>query len=340
VLIVTAIACDDGPGGSEDGSDDDANEECSNGAPCLEDSDCPGGTRCNEEECTRLFCVETGLPCSTSDVCVSRECVSTPSGRVCWTGSRPEGWSCVDDTYCVSDLVCVDGECATAVAEMEVAPRSLEFVMVEGEGNPASRLLTIGNPGTAPLSFETSEDASWLQVSGSGLPLAAGYERVLELNVDGTGLTAGELTTTLIVEAEGAVGSPAEVDITFSIVPPPPPPTCMGTPDPCTGRAASACTDGCAMGMGCLGQTAIDCTASPANLECNFCNSIVGCACDASSVCGPAPEEGPARCASQINQTTCSQFGCGWGTTCTGTPAACETYDTTTCPEALGCTVG
>ncbi len=332
-LLLAVLGCEGETPKESKGS----TEDCSNGSPCVNNDDCPGGTRCSGDTCTRLFCIADGVTCSTNDVCASRECVTSPGGRVCWSGPRAQGWSCVDDVDCIGELVCDSGECSAAVAALGIAPSTLEFSMVEGEMNPFSKSLTIGNSGTAPLVFVVSAADEWLSVDVLTERLAPNSEMEVMLAVNGAGLATGEHQTRVTVEAEGAVGSPAQSFVTFSIVPAP---SCTGTPTPCAGRTTLACTDGCEIGLGCLGATAIDCTASPANLDCTFCNSIVGCACDGASDCVEAPDEGPATCASQTNQTTCSQFSCSWGSRCTGTPTPCEDYDNAACEEIAGCTLG
>jgi hypothetical protein len=336
-------ACSSEPSDPDEGGPDEGGPDegaCSDDSPCTMDSDCAGGMRCNEEECTRLFCVEDGEPCSTSEVCVSRSCVDTPTGAVCWSGQRSRGWACSEDFDCTEGLLCDSGECADPWSELTVTPRSLTFTMVEGEANPPSQTLEIENPGNDALQYGISSDVSWLFASQWLGVLSGGGSTEITLSVDGTGLTPGELTTVLTVDAMGALGSPVDVEIAFSIAPPP---HCSGTPLTCAGRGTATCTMGCSpsTGPGCVGSAAIDCSPYSGG-ECGFCGSIVGCACDTASTCVEAPEEGAAACTSQTNQTTCIQFtGCRWGTStvCMGTPEPCETLDNATCARTPGCSV-
>jgi hypothetical protein len=219
-------------------------------------------------------------------------------------------------------------------------PLALLFTMIEGGANPPGETLVIENSGTVPMSYGMSWDAPWLESSQIAGDIARGSDDEISFLVDGSGLTAGELTTVVTVEAPGAVGSPVAVAVGLSIAPLP---RCVGTPPPCAGRTEIACTSGCTPGPGCVGSVIIDCSPYSGN-GCNFCASIVGCACDASmSSCSEAPMEGAPTCASQTNQTTCTQFdGCTWRANggCTGAPTACETFDTSVCTQQPGCELG
>jgi hypothetical protein len=223
------------------------------------------------------------------------------------------------------------------MAVLDVTPRSLSFTMVEGGENPASQSVLVENSGTASLSFGISSDASWLSADPSvGLVSSLSLFEV-SISVDGAGLTAGELNAVMTVEAEGAVGSPVEVAIDLSVTGAP---RCTGTPAPCTGRAMPFCMLGCTTGAGCAGGV-IDCSLYSGG-GCNFCETVVGCACGSTTTCAEAPDEGPAECTSQTNQTTCIQFdACTWRTSglCMGTPTPCETLDNETCAQAPGCVV-
>lgn len=95
---------DGGAGASGDGS------SCDTADPCVDDTDCGPGTRCNHQSCTRLYCLSDGSPCENDVICESETCVLSPSDYVCWSGPVAEGWSCLA-SECQSGLSCVSGTC-------------------------------------------------------------------------------------------------------------------------------------------------------------------------------------------------------------------------------------
>lgn len=77
-LVLLSYGC--ASGGGEDPARDsdvvvDTPAGCLEGTPCLEDSDCAGGYRCNlalePPECHELFCAPDGAACSVASLCES-----------------------------------------------------------------------------------------------------------------------------------------------------------------------------------------------------------------------------------------------------------------------------
>jgi hypothetical protein len=123
---------------------------CETGDPCTRDSDCEGGTRCNEEACTRLFCLADGESCSVQDVCESRTCVGGPTGSVCASGSVGDGWSCAA-LPCESGLSCIASVCRTpgmlqAGNACDATGQCGSGLFCHSESNPCSSVGTCSPP--------------------------------------------------------------------------------------------------------------------------------------------------------------------------------------------------
>ncbi|NQT81729.1 hypothetical protein HQ563_01810, partial [bacterium] len=104
---------------------------------------------------------------------------------------------------------------------LEVTPLSLDFSIVEGEGNPPPQEIKISNTGGREMTWDVSSDDAWLSAvpeSGS----SEGEEDVVEVFVDTTGLPPGTHWGTLTVKAAGAVNSPQSVQVKLVIEENPP----------------------------------------------------------------------------------------------------------------------
>lgn len=97
-------------GGAGEGGASGDGSSCDTADPCVDDTDCGPGTRCNHQSCTRLYCLSDGSPCENDVICESETCVLSPSDYVCWSGPVAEGWSCLA-SECQSGLSCVSGTC-------------------------------------------------------------------------------------------------------------------------------------------------------------------------------------------------------------------------------------
>ena len=107
---------------------------------------------------------------------------------------------------------------------LSVSPSSLIFTAVENGSNPSSASLTVSNTGSGTLSFTDSANQSWLSVSPSSG--TASPSQTLQVSASVAGLTAGTYTGTITVTATGATGSPASIQVTFTVTSSsPPPPT-------------------------------------------------------------------------------------------------------------------
>jgi Concanavalin A-like lectin/glucanases superfamily/Viral BACON domain len=99
-----------------------------------------------------------------------------------------------------------------------VSPTSLAFSAVTGQGNPASKTVTVTNTGTGTLSFTASDDATWL----SETPTSGGANTDVTVSVNAAGLTAGTYSANLTIDAGSASGSPKVVPVTLTVTDPPP----------------------------------------------------------------------------------------------------------------------
>ncbi len=81
---------------------------CTDGTACVDDADCPSGTRCSQDACTKIYCLDNGAQCSLAEVCKSKSCVGNGTSAVCWDPNklRPEGYGCYANSDCESGLSC------------------------------------------------------------------------------------------------------------------------------------------------------------------------------------------------------------------------------------------
>ncbi|MBE9509084.1 MAG: CAP domain-containing protein [Chloroflexi bacterium] len=91
---------------------------------------------------------------------------------------------------------------------LSVSPTSLLFLAEYGAPSPASRTLTVRREGCEPFTWDTYDDAAWLQVQAVG--------ETVQASVDTAGLITGTYHATITVEAEaGVLGSPAQMPVTL-----------------------------------------------------------------------------------------------------------------------------
>jgi len=92
-------------------------------------------------------------------------------------------------------------------------PFDLEFPAQLNSSNPDPQVLTISNPCFDNFSWTATEFASWFELSQySGQP-----DDQITVIVDIAGLSAGQYSETIIIEATGAVNSPISVDVVLNL---------------------------------------------------------------------------------------------------------------------------
>ena len=102
---------------------------------------------------------------------------------------------------------------------LSVSPTSLAFSATVGQGNPASKTVTVSNTGGGSLSFTASDDASWLSVN----PTSGTQGQDVTAAVNIAGLTAGTYSANVTINAGSASGSPKVVPVTLTVADTPPP---------------------------------------------------------------------------------------------------------------------
>jgi glucose/arabinose dehydrogenase len=101
---------------------------------------------------------------------------------------------------------------------LSVSPTSLAFSATTGQGNPASKTVSVANTGGGTLNFTAADDAAWLSVTpGSG---TAPQDVTAAVNT--AGLAAGTYSANVTITASGATGSPKAVPVTLTVSDPPP----------------------------------------------------------------------------------------------------------------------
>jgi glucose/arabinose dehydrogenase len=102
---------------------------------------------------------------------------------------------------------------------LSVSPTSLAFSATVGQGNPATKTVTVSNTGTGSLSFTASDDATWL----SETPTSGAAGQDIKVSVNTAGLAAGTYSANLTINAGSASGSPKVVPVTLTVADTPPP---------------------------------------------------------------------------------------------------------------------
>jgi len=104
---------------------------------------------------------------------------------------------------------------------LEISPLSLSFQMEEGGADPAPQTFRIQNTGGGEMVWQVSADEEWVLVSPkSGANI--GSPELVEVSIGSDGMTPGNYTTMVTVEAPGAENSPQTVSIKFTITERPP----------------------------------------------------------------------------------------------------------------------
>jgi len=116
-------------------------------------------------------------------------------------------------------------------------PRSFAFSATEGEANPASQTLEIWNSGPGTLDWSVSSNAQWLRLSpASGS--STGERDSITVSVDIAGLTAGDYSSDIVIEAPGATNAQRVASISLEIATAPVPPDNDNDNDEPPGRSS------------------------------------------------------------------------------------------------------
>jgi len=120
-----------------------------------------------------------------------------------------------------------------ASAVLTVTPAVLSFAAQSGAPDPAAQFLVVSNPGTQPLSWSLTRNtpagpsqqatptanANWLsisQISGVVLP---GESSSIKITAQQNNLLPGTYTNILVFSANGALNSPQNVNVSFTVQP-------------------------------------------------------------------------------------------------------------------------
>ncbi len=99
--------------------------------------------------------------------------------------------------------------------ELSVSPESLEFTYKVGGTNPDSQTVTVdltNDDGTT--TWTATADVGWITIEPA---TGQGEMSVVTVSIDPTGLETGEHVGTITVEATGADGSPATIEVNLAI---------------------------------------------------------------------------------------------------------------------------
>jgi len=95
----------------------------------------------------------------------------------------------------------------------------LDFT-IEGE-NPASQTFTVSNVGGQTLTYNITQDQTWLSCSPTTGNLDMGQSDDITVDVDGLDLDEGIHTATISVASAQAINSPKEIVVTLNVLAPP-----------------------------------------------------------------------------------------------------------------------
>jgi hypothetical protein len=93
---------------------------------------------------------------------------------------------------------------------LEIAPSSLSFSVMQGQGNPAAQVVTIANAGGSALYWQenpSSSDTSWLDIAPATGTLPSEQTAQLAVNIASSGLAPGTYTTQVAIMATDGSGS-------------------------------------------------------------------------------------------------------------------------------------
>ena len=95
----------------------------------------------------------------------------------------------------------------TAEPLLTMLSTSESFTAVWGGSNPDDEAFGIANSGTADLTWTASDNRSWMWLDRTSGTLEPGGIKVISINVDITGMSAGTYTGTITVNSNGGSGT-------------------------------------------------------------------------------------------------------------------------------------
>jgi hypothetical protein len=116
------------------------------------------------------------------------------------------------------------------VPALDVSPSGLSFTTAVGTPPPSAQTLTIANTGGGSMAWSASTSATWLTLSPTSGAATSTTPSSTSVNVDTSGLVAGTYSSSIVVSAGSAAGSPRSVPVTLTLTPPSPPTVTGVTP--------------------------------------------------------------------------------------------------------------
>ena len=104
------------------------------------------------------------------------------------------------------------GVCSVNAA-MSVTPTELAFAALQGDSNPPSQPIFVSETSTLGFVWRATATQPWLS-----LDIVMGEtSATINVSVDSSGLEPGTYTDTITINADGVTGSPAQVNVTFTV---------------------------------------------------------------------------------------------------------------------------
>jgi len=103
---------------------------------------------------------------------------------------------------------------------ISLSPLNLSFNAVAGGANPENETLEIWNSGGGMLNWSLSDDAAWLSESPAN-GNSTGEHNNVTVSVNITGMSAGDYSANITINAMGASNTPQVVPVSLHINPPP-----------------------------------------------------------------------------------------------------------------------
>jgi len=98
-------------------------------------------------------------------------------------------------------------------ATLGVTPASLAFNAFQGQGNPGSQTLSIANAGGGRVSWTATTSATWLTLSAASGTAPSS----VSVSANAAGLSLGQYTASIIINAGNASGSPQTIPVTLNL---------------------------------------------------------------------------------------------------------------------------
>jgi len=105
---------------------------------------------------------------------------------------------------------------SSSTSQISFSPASLSFTAGEGGSNPASETLQIWNSGVGRLDWTLSDDAAWLSENPTG-GSSIGEHDTVAVRVDIAGMSDGDYSADITINATGAGNSPQTVPVNLHI---------------------------------------------------------------------------------------------------------------------------